>query len=324
MGRIIIVGIALLLDWLIGDPQWLPHPIRGIGWLIKNMEKKLQNLSINLYLQGVLLWLSVVGSTFLLSWFGLKFLAALHPLLANIGEIILIYTCLAAKCLDSEAQKVRRALMTGELTNARKLLGYLVGRQTDQLSRAEVIRGAIETVAENTSDGVIAPLCFAFLGGAPLALIYKAVNTLDSMVGYKNEKYKEMGWASARLDDLFNLLPARLTACCLPLAALLINGNFRNSWKIMWRDRRKHASPNAGYPEAAVAGALKIQLGGTNIYFGQRVEKPKIGDPLIPLDHEQISQTISLMYLTEIMVFFLGVVIFFLHSGFDLDNLFNL
>lgn len=308
--RVIIIGLALLLDWLFGDPPWLPHPIRGIGWLVTTMEAQVRRLRIDQRLQGILLWLSVVGSTFLFSWSGLKLLAWLHPLLADLGQIFLIYTCLAAKCLDFEAEKVRRALAAGELVTARKLLSYLVGRQTDHLSAEEVIRGTIETVAENTSDGVVAPLCFAFFGGAPLALIYKAVNTLDSMVGYKNEKYRQLGWASARIDDLFNFLPARLSALFISLANLLVTGNFMRSFKIMWRDRRNHSSPNAGYPEAAVAGALNIQLGGTSIYFGERVDKPTIGDPLSPLKEEQISQTITLMYLTEVLVFFFWGTIF--------------
>ncbi len=303
MERILMITIAIVLDWLLGDPYWMPHPIRGIGWLIRRVENLVIGLRVKKRVQGILLWVIVITIVFTVGGLILWLLEIVHPLLNRIGQVILIYTCLAARCLDLETRKVQKALEKGQLSDARELLSFLVGRETKELSQEEVIRAGVETVAENTVDGVIAPLFYAFIGGAPLALAYKAINTLDSMVGYKNEKYLHLGWASAKMDDWVNLLPARLTACLIPVAALFYNGNLRYSYKIMFRDRFNHSSPNAGHPEAAIAGALKVQLGGTNRYFGQVVEKPRIGDSIKRLTAEKIGETIYLMYITEVLAF---------------------
>lgn len=301
MERFLFIGIAILLDWIFGDPYWLPHPIRAIGWLIKKIEKIVTGWKLNKRLQGVFLWVSVISITFLVSWSLLRILGMIHPLLNKIGQILLLYTCFAAKCLALEGRKVQKELENGQLNNARQLISYLVGRETDQLTKKDIIRATIETVAENIVDGVISPLFYAFIGGAPLALTYKAVNTLDSMVGYKNEKYFELGWASARMDDWANFIPARLTGLFIPMAVYFYNGKVVSSFKIMMRDRKKHSSPNAGHPEAAVAGGLSIQLGGANRYFGKVVEKPKIGDNKKSLKPEMIRNTIHLMYITEVV-----------------------
>lgn len=312
MEQVWIVGTAILLDWIFGDPYWLPHPVRAVGWIIRQFESRVIHLKCHAKFQGILLWIGVLGTVSAVVWGGLAVLEEIHPWMRRLTEVLLIYTALAARCLDAETTKVQQALEEGDLQQARKLLSYLVGRDTEHLNEQEVIRAAVETIAENTSDGVIAPLFFALLGGAPLALMYKAVNTLDSMVGYKNQKYYHLGWASAKLDDLANFVPARLCAVLIPPAAALYNGNFQSSWKIMCRDRKNHASPNSAHPESAVAGALQIQLGGAGSYFGERVEKPTIGDPVRPLERNMITDALRFMYLTEGIAFVLGMGIYFL------------
>lgn len=296
-----VIGLAVLLDWVFGDPYWLPHPVRGMGRWIRQLERWVIQWPCSVRLQGVFLWIGVVGATWGVGWLGIYGLRMLDSRLAFVGEVLLLYTTLAARCLDTESRKVMHSLQQGKLNEARRWLSFIVGRETDTLSESEVVRGAVETVAENTVDGVISPLFFACIGGAPLALAYKAINTLDSMVGYKNEQYRDLGWASARMDDWANWIPARLTGVLIPLVVFFYNGQLLNSWKILLRDCRSHASPNSGYPEAAVAGGLQIQLGGTNWYFGKRVEKPCIGDPIRPLESKMIGSAIHLMYGTEIL-----------------------
>ena len=315
MDRLLIIGTAVILDWLLGDPYWLPHPIRGIGWLINRLESAVKGFRINQKWQGFILWIGVVGASYITGLIILKGLALVHPYARMVGEILMIYTCLAARCLDQETRKVMVELKRDNLKEGRRLLNYLVGRETDDLSREEVIRASVETVAENTVDGLISPLVYAFIGGGGLALAYKAVNTLDSMVGYKNQQYRELGWASARLDDLFNYIPARLTGLLIPVAAFFYNGQLVSGLKIMVRDRRNSSSPNAGYPEAAVAGSLRIQLGGPSYYFGQLVEKPTIGDPDRRLKPEHILDSIRLMYLTQILVVLICSGLYLLFKG---------
>lgn len=305
MSLIVMIAAAVVLDWSLGDPYWFPHPVRGIGWWVRRLEGWVTRLPLPRRLQGVLLWLGVVGLTWLLCWSLLRGLGLLHPWLAAAGEVIILYTTFAARCLEQESRKIMLTLQKGRLEEARRQLSYIVGRETEDLPEEEVVRATVETVAENTVDGVIAPLFFAFLGGAPLALAYKAVNTLDSMVGYKNDRYLELGWASARIDDGANFLPARLTGFLIPLAALFYNGRFSGSLRMMLRDRKQHASPNSGHPEAAVAGALQVRLGGANRYFGKLVEKPLIGDPLRPLASTMIADTVYLMYGAEILALIL-------------------
>ncbi|NJD90021.1 MAG: cobalamin biosynthesis protein CobD, partial [Geobacter sp.] len=215
------------------------------------------------------------------------------------------WSCLAARSLHHESGLVATALENGDLAEARRLLSYIVGRDTDNLQEPEIWRATVETVAENSSDGVMAPLLFLMLGGPVAGLIYKAVNTLDSMVGYKNEKYLLFGRASARCDDLVNYVPARLTGILLTVAALFTGFSMTNAWRVMRRDGRNHSSPNSGIPEAAAAGALGVQLGGTNHYFGNPVEKPTIGDPLQPLDRAAWQGSVRLMYAAEALLLLL-------------------
>ena len=300
---------ALLLDWLLGDPRWLPHPVVGIGRLITGLERPLRRRVADERLAGVLLVLLTVGLTTACGW-GLLFGAQLlHPWAGIVAAALLGWTCLAARSLHQESGQVAEALARGDLPAARSWLSRIVGRDTAGLDERDLWRGTVETVAENSSDGVIAPLLCLLLGGPLLALAYKAVNTLDSMVGYRNERYLHFGWAAARLDDLVNWLPARLTGLLMVLAAPLTGLSAGGAWRVMRRDGHKHASPNAGIPEAAAAGALGVQLGGTNVYFGQPVAKPTLGDSLRPLDESAWRGAVRLMYGTELLLVMLWLAV---------------
>jgi len=302
-----VVLTAVLLDWLLGDPRWLPHPVVGIGRLIAGLEWQLRRVVASERLAGVLLVLLTVGITTACGWVLLRGAQLLHPWAGTLVAVLLSWTCLAARSLHQESRRVVDALANGDLPAARDWLGRIVGRDTAQLGEPELWRGTVETVAENSSDGVIAPLLCLLLGGPLLALAYKAVNTLDSMVGYKNERYLRFGWASARLDDLVNWLPARLTGLLMVLVAPLVGLSAGGAWRIMRRDGRRHSSPNAGIPEAAAAGALGVQLGGTNVYFGQPVAKPTLGEPLRPLDGTAWRGAVRLMYGTELLLVTIGL-----------------
>jgi adenosylcobinamide-phosphate synthase len=247
----------------------------------------------------MILLVATVGVTTGSAWLLLREAYLLHPLAGYAITLLLSWTCLAARSLHDESKLVADALAAGDLSGARRLLSRIVGRDTEQLDEPEIWRALVETVAENTSDGVIAPLLCLMIGGPVLALAYKAVNTLDSMVGYKNDNYLRFGWASARCDDLVNWLPARITGLLMVLVAPLLRLSLTDAWRIMRRDGRNHASPNSGIPEAAAAGALGVRLGGTNRYFGKPVAKPTIGDPLQPLTRDSWLGTVRLMYGAE-------------------------
>jgi len=294
----IILG-AVLLDLLLGDPRWLPHPVVGIGRFIAGAETVLRRTVRSERLGGVMLLIATVGGSAGAAWLLLRGAALLHPLAGDGAALVLAYTCLAARSLHGESKLVADALTRGDLPLARRRLSRIVGRDTDRLDAPEIWRAVVETVAENTSDGVIAPLLCLMVGGPVLGLAYKAVNTLDSMVGYNNDRYSRFGWASARFDDLANWLPARLTGLLMILAAPLFGLSLRSAWRIMRRDGRNHSSPNSGIPEAAAAGAIGIQLGGSNHYFGMPVVKPTIGDPLRPLTRDSWMGAVRLMYGAE-------------------------
>lgn len=294
----IILG-AVSLDLLFGDPRRLPHPVVGIGRFITEAEGVLRQTGMNARAAGILLLVMTVGLTAGLAGLLLAGAAFCHPLAGDGLALYLSYTCLAARSLHGESKLVADALAAGDLPGARRLLARIVGRDTDRLDEQEIWRALVETVAENSSDGVIAPLLCLMVGGPVLGLAYKAVNTLDSMVGYKNDRYLRFGWASARFDDLANWLPARLTGVLMVLVAPLCGLSLANSWRIMRRDGRNHSSPNSGIPEAAAAGALGVRLGGTSRYFGQPVAKPTIGDPLRPLTRGAWLGTVRLMYGAE-------------------------
>ena len=306
--NLITIILGYLLDLILGDPYSFPHPVRYIGKLIRATEKQVRKHMEQpklLKLGGGLLWLIVVGSTYLVAYMIVK-LSGIHPVVYIIVNTLLIYTTLATKCLKDEAVKINRTLRVGNLEESRTQLSFIVGRDTTQLTKKEITRATVETVAENTVDGIIAPLMYAFIGGAPLALAYKAINTLDSMVGYKNEKYKDLGFVSAKIDDVANFLPARISSLLIMAASFLLGLNGVQSIKIALRDRKNHKSPNCAYSEGAVAGALGVQLGGTNTYFGEVVYKPTIGDKTKEIEDEDIIRTNKLMYVTS----FVALIVF--------------
>jgi adenosylcobinamide-phosphate synthase len=274
----------------------------AIGRLIGALEPPLRRAFASERLAGCFLLVVVVGVTYAAASVSIYAAGRIAPSLGFGVSLYIAWVSLAAHSLHLESAKVVRALTQGDLPAARTALSFIVGRETEQLGEQEVIRGAIETVAENTSDGVIAPLFYLILGGPALAAAYKAVNTLDSMVGYKNDRYLAFGWASARFDDLVNYLPARLTAFLMALAAPFCALNGKWAWRIALRDGRNHSSPNSGYPEAAAAGALGVRLGGANRYFGKVVEKPTIGDARVPLSAASYRGVIRLMYASQALL----------------------
>lgn len=277
-----IVLFAFILDLALGDPRWLfPHPVVLIGRLIIFLEglfRKFAKSKIEELIAGAFLAVFVPVIAFSVTYGIIRVVGSLNIWLGLGVVVFLGYTTIAARSLYSEPLKVIKMLAVGDVAGARKGLSYLVGRDTHNLDEKGIIRALVETVAENTSDGVIAPLFYLAIGGPPLAMAYKAINTLDSMVGYKNDKYVYFGRASARLDDLFNYIPARLTALLMVPAAFVLCKDWKGAWKITLRDARNHPSPNSGYPEAAVAGAIGRRLGGLSYYGGIASNKPFIGD----------------------------------------------
>ncbi len=295
-----VILCAFFLDLVLGDPRWLPHPVRGIGWLILRVERVLRRFTRSPGSEkraGVLLVVLIVFSVYGASALLLFFASSWSSMLGFIIAVLLAYTTLAARDLSGSARAVLVHLKGGDLAGARHALSMIVGRDTADLDEQGITRAVVETVAENASDGVIAPLFYLALGGPALAMAYKAVNTLDSMIGYKNVVYKNFGWAAARLDDLANFIPARITAVLLSLAAWCLPGaSGWDAFRISLRDGRKHASPNSGYPEAAVAGALGLRLGGPSAYGGLVLDKPSIGDGMRDFDKKCIEKSIRLMY----------------------------
>ncbi|MBN8049415.1 MULTISPECIES: adenosylcobinamide-phosphate synthase CbiB [Paraclostridium] len=305
---ILVMVIAYLLDLVIGDPYSFPHPVRFIGNLIRFTEGKIRIIfksKKQLKIGGFLLWTITVGFTALVTNLILNLLCINNIFYVIIASIIL-YTTLSTKCLADEAKKIYEVLKTGDIEKSRKQLSYIVGRDTTSLNENEIIRATVETVAENTVDGIISPMMYGFIGGPVLAMAYKAINTLDSMVGYKNEKYGDIGFVSAKIDDIANFIPARITPFFMMIASFILGFNSKKSIKIAMRDRKNHKSPNCAYAEGAVAGALEVQLGGTNMYFGEKVYKPTIGDKDRELEAEDILRTNKIMYLTS----FIALVIF--------------
>jgi adenosylcobinamide-phosphate synthase len=298
--------LALVLDLLLGDPRWLPHPVCAIGWLAQSIEIPLRR-RLPLRLAGIVAVAVVVAAT-LVSVLLIQWLSVLiHPLLGNLVAIYLLYSCFAMQSLRQHALAVSRALQEHDLEQARQQVAMLVGRDTEELDESEIVRATVESVAENSVDGVTAPLIYALLFGVPGAFFCKAVNTLDSTFGYKNARYLQFGWAAARLDDLVNYFPARITALLSIPAARICGYDWRGSWRIFSRDRHKHPSPNGGQIESAMAGALGVRLGGENSYFGVPSSRPHLGDLRQPLTVKHILQTIRMMWVTSLLVTLFGV-----------------
>lgn len=282
-------GVAA--DLALGDPRWLPHPIVGVGHLATWMEKLWRASALNPRLAGAGAWLCVTGATGVLIWGSMRWLPEPYV------QIYWIYSLLAVRSLDDHAMAVLRPLREGDLAGARRAVGQIVGRDTDGLDERGVTRAMVETVAENLSDGVIAPLFWLAMGGPVAMGVYKAINTMDSMFGHKNERYLEYGWCAARMDDVANYVPARLTAGLIWIVAAIWPGmRFAESVRSTWRDAHRQPSPNSGYPEAAAAGALGVELGGVNFYRGVRSEKPWLGVGLRPLDWQAYGGMRVLLY----------------------------
>lgn len=302
LAHAITIVLAYIIDRIVGDPRSFPHPVVWIGKAIRLLEKGIRKIvkkEESLKIAGLLFPVLIGGGVYGIVAALLYILGLWNHWLALITEIWLISTTIAAKGLGDAGLEIYRHLKDGDFTKARYSLSMVVGRDTEKLDEGEISRGAVETVAENIVDAIISPLFFALIGGAPLAMMYRAVNTLDSMVGYKNEKYQNLGWASARLDDVLNYIPARLTILFMLLACWLKKLDVKRSWRTIVRDAKGHPSPNSGIPEAAIAGALHIQLGGTNYYGGIVSHRAKMGDPERSIQKQDILATIHVMKLTS-------------------------
>ncbi|MBY0085420.1 MULTISPECIES: adenosylcobinamide-phosphate synthase CbiB [Brevibacillus] len=312
MTEVWILCAAYLIDRVVGDPRSLPHPVIIMGWWITRLERVIRSLvkeESHLKLAGVLFPVVIVGGSYAVVWLLLWGATFIHPVLAWILGAWLISTTIATKGLADAGMEIARHLVAGDMEAARRSLSMVVGRDTERLDEPEVCRGAVETVAENIVDAIVSPLIYAAIGGAPLAMAYRAANTLDSMVGYKNEKYLNLGWASARFDDVLNYIPARLTALLLVVASWLQRLDGKQCWAMIRRDAHLHPSPNSGLPEAGVAGALGVQLGGLNYYQGVASNRAKMGDAKRPLQASDIVATIRLMYLVSLLCLLVSVMI---------------
>lgn len=294
------ITIAYLIDMFIGDPPNWPHPVRWIGKMITFFEKRL-NKGKSKQLKGVGMLLFVLLSVYIIALVLVETGYGIHPIVGVLVESIIISTTIAQKSLKGAALEVYRPLSKGGLSEARTKLSYIVGRDTESLDEGEIARGTIETVAENTSDGVTAPMFWALLGGAPLAMVYRAANTCDSMVGHMNNRYIEFGWASAKWDDVMNWLPSRLTGMIMLLGQRPDSITYKKAWTILFRDAKKHPSPNSGWGEAAVAAILGIQLGGINYYQGIVSNRAKMGDPIQPIQADHIIQANHILSKTVLL-----------------------
>ena len=304
---VIKIWIAYILDLIFGDPQNIIHPVQIIGKIISLGEKillKEKSGSRYKFFAGIILNIFVVSITY-----GLTCLIYKSSKISGVFtliEIYLMYTVFSVNSLAREGNRVYNILKEGNIEKARKDLSYLVSRDTETMDEKMIIRSTMETISENTVDGIVAPMFYMFLGGLPLAMTYKAINTLDSMVGYKNEKYMDFGKFSAKIDDVANFIPARITGVLMVAASMILRYNYKNSLKMFIRDRKNHSSPNSAHAEASVAGALGVQFGGRVSYFGKEADKPIIGDKIKDFELEDIKKNIKIMYITS----FLSLAIF--------------
>ena len=297
---------GFLLDILLGDPAWLLHPVvvmgRGITWVEQHLRPRFPQTPRGEFWAGICLAAALPAATLAVTATVCALAARLHPAAEFTVQTIWCWQALAMRGLASESRNVWRQLEKNDLPAARKAVGRIVGRDTEHLTAEGVTKAAIETVAENFSDGVAAPMLYMFLGGAPLAMVYKSINTMDSMVGYKNERYLYFGRAAARLDDGANYLPSRIAACCWIAAAALTGQDGKGAFRMWRRDRRRHASPNSAQTESACAGALGVQLAGPAWYFGERYDKPTIGDPLRSVEPGDILLANRMLYAASVLL----------------------
>jgi len=309
--------IAFILDYILGDPRWLPHPVRVIGKAISCLELFFMRFCRAAWSQrvaGATMTILIAGGAFLITVLAINYSFSFHFILGMVLTVYILYSMLAMKDMIRHVMDVYEALDRNELVEARRRVGFIVSRDTEGLSEEDVVKAALESLFENTGDGVVAPLFYTALGGAPLVVLYKAVNTLDSMIGYKNERYYYLGWAAARTDDILNFIPARLSALAILLGGFLCRFNWKRGWVVLLRDRKKHDSPNSGWPEAAGAGVMGLRLGGTDYHGGVQVTRPLLnetgripyrGDVLPALALFRVTSIISL--LGALMVVFLMV-----------------
>lgn len=305
MEILIAVIIGFILDLIFGDPQWMPHPIRFIGFLISKGEKAVRKMfpktNRGEFIGGIVLVIFVCFVSTVLPIVILILAGMIHKYLQIAIASIFCYQILATKCLKTESMRVYKYLRVDDMPNSRKYLSWIVGRDTANLDKVQITKATVETIAENTSDGVIAPLIYMIIGGAPLAFFYKAVNTMDSMIGYKNDKYMYLGRFAAKLDDVLNYIPAIISAYIMIASSFIIGLDGKNAYKIYKRDRHNHASPNSAKTESVCAGALNIQLAGNAYYFGKLHKKKTIGDNNRKVVIDDIKVTNKLMYATAIL-----------------------
>lgn len=306
---LVALVMGYILDLIFGDPYWMPHPVRFIGNLISILEKVIRRFMPKIkrgeYIGGIILTVMVVSISMVIPLVIILMAKSINTYLALTVETFMCYQILATKSLKVESMKVYDELEKNDLPSARKAVSMIVGRDTKDLTFSGVAKAAVETVAENTSDGIIAPMIFIAIGGAPMGFFYKAINTMDSMVGYKNEKYMNFGRFAAKLDDVVNYLPARISAYQMILSSFFLRYDYKNAFKIYKRDRYNHASPNSAQTESVCAGALDVQLAGNAYYFGKLYEKPTIGDNIREINYDDIKKANRLLYCTS----FISIVI---------------
>ena len=302
---LVALVMGYILDLIFGDPYWMPHPVRFIGNLISILEKVIRRFMPKTkrgeYIGGIILTVMVVSISMIIPLVIILMAKSINTYLALTVETFMCYQILATKSLKVESMKVYDELAKNDLPSARKAVSMIVGRDTKDLTFSGVAKAAVETVAENTSDGIIAPMIFIAIGGAPMGFFYKAINTMDSMVGYKNEKYMNFGRFAAKLDDVVNYLPARISAYQMILSSFFLRYDYKNAFKIYKRDRYNHASPNSAQTESVCAGALDVQLAGNAYYFGKLYEKPTIGDDIREINYDDIKKANRLLYCTSII-----------------------
>jgi adenosylcobinamide-phosphate synthase len=303
--NIAAVVAAYILDLIFGDPRWFPHPVRGMGFLIDRLERVLYPLRLK-RLGGIVLLVIVTSISFLLARLLVVLCGRMGPYFGFAASTFLIYTCISVKDLKVESTLVFQKLKGGDLEGARKFVSFIVGRDTDELGAEEIVRATVETIAESLVDGIVSPIFYALIGGAPLAVAYKAVNTLDSMVGHRCRRYKEFGWASAKIDEAANYIPARISAVLIPLAALICRENFGDSFASVLRHTNFLSGENSQIPEAAMAGALGVRLGGVNYYKSTPVFKRHLGKEINALGPQDILNANRIMSASSFLIVLFG------------------